>query len=591
MSADTIPPAVRAPSRSCWAMATALSSRSRASSLGSFPWRSRSLTSMATVTATWSSLCPAAPMAPAPVTAESAFCSPMAMEPSSLSRSTSDWAATPRNSVSATSTAITTPTSSLSTTRPPTSRCSWATATAPCNPESLSRWAPIPFLWSSPTSTATKPPTWLSSPRFRTMSASCSTPDHKAPVPSLERRSFAASLSCRRKSVLLQADNGWSQETRNRMTSLWDARKGLFPWSGYQAPGTRLLPPHPTQHCGNYGIVKLPIHCEPVCHVIELHVARAAGMHLVHDPHDRLTVGPAHDVVARAANHQHRRGHALPHFSQVQRLELLIERRRAPILSIRRVVPEALPFRMLRDNLGGSHVLHQVEHVELDKCLHGAIYLRGRLAFLHQPPSLQVNHVLVPGTPPRPAGNKSPHRMVARRQWRKSAAVAQPDHKDALAVDEIVFRKGIESRLPARNLALEIGLRTVAFTLAHAGLVHARGRVTRFVNQSAQENSEAVGRIGIRILHAVATQPSDKKDRRHFACKVVGPRNERPQPFSPAVLHPVVENHCVFEVLARSRRLREHRHAERHHHHHFRKVGSLHKPLPRRIETQARSPG
>ena len=76
-------------------------------------------------------------------------------------------------------------------------------------------------------------------------------------------------------------------------------------------------------------------------------------------------------------------------------------------------------------------------------------------------------------------------RAIARHQRGESAAVGESYNEYAAGVHEVEFRHGIESSLPARNLAVEIGLGTVALAFSNAGLIHADRGVPRLVNQTA----------------------------------------------------------------------------------------------------------
>jgi hypothetical protein len=69
------------------------------------------------------------------------------------------------------------------------------------------------------------------------------------------------------------------------------------------------------------------------------------------------------------------------------------------------------------------------------------------------------------------------------------------------------------------------------------------------LDQSAQENPEAVVSLGVGVFHAVAAQPAHEKDCRKLAGGVVRPGNESPETFAAAVLRPSVEDLSVLKVL------------------------------------------
>src|ERR1700682_6455098 len=114
--------------------------------------------------------------------------------------------------------------------------------------------------------------------------------------------------------------------------------------------------------------------------------------------------------------------------------------------------------------------------------------MRGR----HESPTLQLKHVLIPSPSPTAHGNKSADRMLARNQGRESTAIAEPQHKNAIQIDEAVFRKGIEGSLPAFQFALKIGLFAIPSAFADPGLVHANRGVARLINQTQHESGETV---------------------------------------------------------------------------------------------------
>src|ERR1700683_396239 len=109
----------------------------------------------------------------------------------------------------------------------------------------------------------------------------------------------------------------------------------------------------------------------------------------VYDLSDGFRSSMAHNAIGGASNHENGCVDLLPAFSQVERLQLLVEGCGAPVLPVGRVVPETLPFRMLGDHFGR------------------------RFAILRQTTTLEVEHVLVPGAAPGTGGDVSANRMLA----------------------------------------------------------------------------------------------------------------------------------------------------------------------------------
>src|SRR4029077_13232273 len=70
------------------------------------------------------------------------------------------------------------------------------------------------------------------------------------------------------------------------------------------------------------------------------------------------------------------------------------------------------------------------------------------------------------------------------------------------------------------------------------------------VDQAAHESSEAVG-FSRGVLHAVATEPSDKENDGDFATDVFRAGDKGAQFVATAVAHPVVQNFGVGKVFTR----------------------------------------
>src|ERR1700726_3033822 len=122
---------------------------------------------------------------------------------------------------------------------------------------------------------------------------------------------------------------------------------------------------HPIQDQRDQLGVELHLNRKVVAHAGHLDKARATSMRAVNGFSDRRTVGAAHNRVARAVNHQHWRIDFLPDFPKIEGLKLLVESSWPAVLTVRLVIPERLPLRMLADDLAGCLSLYQIEIVKL----------------------------------------------------------------------------------------------------------------------------------------------------------------------------------------------------------------------------------
>ena len=195
----------------------------------------------------------------------------------------------------------------------------------------------------------------------------------------------------------------------------------------------------PLQNCWNQRVVKFAIHSKQVVHSFNFQIARLLWMHVIYRVGNRARIRAAHDGVVAAINYQHWSVDFLPHCAQIQRLQLLIKSCGPAVLPIRRVIPGAFPTGMLADNFSRCHSLQQIQIVKFREDLYLAIYFRGRTCRRREPPSFVLQHVLVPRAPPTAGGNISTHRVLTRDQRGKPPAIAEPQHKNAIQVDEVIF--------------------------------------------------------------------------------------------------------------------------------------------------------
>src|SRR5882762_6086536 len=307
---------------------------------------------------------------------------------------------------------------------------------------------------------------------------------------------------------------------------------------------------HPVQNQRNQFVVKFHVDCEVVAHAGNLNKARVTGVRAIDNFCDGGAVGAAHDGVAGAVNNQDWSLDLLPELAEIQRLQLLIEGGWPTVLTVRLVVPQCFPFRVLAKDFAGRLALDQVQIVKLGEGFHGVIYFGGRFFFGGQADALVFQHVLVPGASPGTCGDKPGDMVVARDERADASAVAEADDENLLGVNEVVLLHGVEGGLIALEFALIIGLiagRSLAF--ANAGLIHADGGIAGLVDQAAHQSAKAVG-FALGIFDAVATEPANEENDRYFAAGVFRAGDEGAQLVATAVADPVVGNFGVGKVLA-----------------------------------------
>src|ERR1700687_1266943 len=159
--------------------------------------------------------------------------------------------------------------------------------------------------------------------------------------------------------------------------------------------------------------MELHIDCKVVAHARHIDKASAASMYAVDDFGDRRAVGTAHNCVTRAVNDQHGDLDLLPELPEIERLELLVERGWPPVLTIRLVVPQGFPLRMLANDLARRLALNQVQIVKLAERLHSIIHFCWGFAVGGQAHALVFKHVLVPGATPGTCGDEPRDVVVA----------------------------------------------------------------------------------------------------------------------------------------------------------------------------------
>src|SRR5262245_22171019 len=138
---------------------------------------------------------------------------------------------------------------------------------------------------------------------------------------------------------------------------------------------------------------------------LDLYITGASGVRPVDDICDRTRVRVAHDVVRGAMHDQHWNGDLFPRFPKIEGLQLLIKRRRAAILSIGLVVPEAFPLLMLGEYVSRRHALVEIQVVELAENVHCRVHLGRAFAGTGETHALELQHVLVPGASPGTGGD------------------------------------------------------------------------------------------------------------------------------------------------------------------------------------------
>src|SRR5262249_3410807 len=139
--------------------------------------------------------------------------------------------------------------------------------------------------------------------------------------------------------------------------------------------------------------------------------------------------------------------------------------------------------------------------------------------------------------------------MVTSDERRGSAAVAQADNEDAVEIDEGIFAERIEGRSVTAQFAQEVGFAAVASAFATARFVHPRCGETRGFDDAPEDGTEAVG-FAARILDAVAAEPADKENNRHFAGSIFGAGDKGAELISLRIANPVVNHRGVLEMFS-----------------------------------------
>src|SRR5436190_4456044 len=207
---------------------------------------------------------------------------------------------------------------------------------------------------------------------------------------------------------------------------------------------------------------------------------------------------------------------------------------------------------MLRNHLAWSEALIQVEVIKLGEDSHSLAYFRGRFSGSGEASPLEFEHVLVPGATPGAGGNVSAHRSALRNQRGKSSAVTHAEHDHAIYIYEFILAHRCESGAPAGKLGVKVSLRASSLTLANARLVHADGCIAGLIDETKNERAKTIG-LAIGVFHAVATEPADEKNDRHFSSSAFWPRDICAQPLAICVRNPSTQDVGVTEVGLRGR--------------------------------------
>ena len=231
----------------------------------------------------------------------------------------------------------------------------------------------------------------------------------------------------------------------------------------------------------------------------------------VDEADDHFLVRAVHDPVVFAPHHQRRHANPAPRGREIELLQLVIERRGAPVLRIGFVVPHAAQVRARAHDSRRRQLQEEISGVEFGEARDCWPRLRGRRARHYDAPALEVDHVLEPGLRPSAHRDIAQHGRVAGNQRRKTAAVADADHDDALGIDARMFLHRGERSLVAIQLSRKIGRGAYAFAVAQTPACRRGTRWRRFFRSGRGRSwSVASWRAGGTSIESQLSQPAMK---------------------------------------------------------------------------------